>query len=112
MDTPTRPASVKDLAIVTAPNGVDYLVVNETNSPEYRPICAIPSSLSASVAARHLLDAIRGAVQDTADLFATMPAPPDDMASLDGLTAYAEAVLEWRAKAGFPSTYDGPVGPL
>ncbi len=45
-----------------------------------------------------------------AALFATMPEPPDDMSGLDGLQAYAEAVLHWRASVGFPSVYDGPIG--
>lgn len=46
-----------------------------------------------------------------AGIFATMPMPPDDMGGLDGLLAYAEATLQWRADCGFPAEYDGPVGP-
>ncbi len=48
---------------------------------------------------------------DRAALFATMPVPPDDMGNADGLAAYAEATLEWRARMGFPALYDGPIGP-
>ncbi len=45
------------------------------------------------------------------ELFSTMPVPPDDMGSPEGLAAFAEAVLQWRADCGFPAVYDGPVGP-
>ena len=44
------------------------------------------------------------------DLFLTMPVPPDDVASVDGLQAYHDAVENWREAAGYPSVYDGPVG--
>ncbi len=40
--------------------------------------------------------------KNLAALFATMPEPPTDMGELDGIMAFAEAVLEWRAKQGFP----------
>lgn len=46
-----------------------------------------------------------------ADVFERMPVPPEDMASPEGLAAYAEATLEWRTQMGYPAQYDGPVGP-
>lgn len=45
-----------------------------------------------------------------ANLFASMPEPPDDMGSSFALAEYADAIAEWRAKAGYPARYDGPVG--
>ncbi len=45
-----------------------------------------------------------------AGVFLTMPVPPDDMGSPEGLAAFAEAVLQWRADCGHPAVYDGPVG--
>lgn len=57
--------------------------------------------------ARTVQDAISA---DRAALFASMPRQPDDMNSPEGLAAYAEAVLQWRADCGYPEQYDGPTG--
>ena len=46
-----------------------------------------------------------------AAIFATMPDQPDDMGSLEGLTAYAEAIAIWRTQHGFPEQYHGSMGP-
>lgn len=46
-----------------------------------------------------------------APMFEQMPRQPDDMGSQEGLTAYVEAIAEWRAQMGYAEQYDGPVGP-
>ncbi len=48
----------------------------------------------------HIAAQIQSAIDSAiAELFATMPLPPDDMDSPDGVAAFADAVLLWRHQA-------------
>lgn len=91
---------------ITAALAATYPSFGGGKTSQWNPIAAAlkdhPAQFAAGVPIADVVAAVLAAA------FLTMPEPPDDMGSPEGLAAYADAVLEWRALHGFPSTYDGP----